>query len=447
MCLPKYALVTERLHRHASNPKITAYSRMSDQPEIFQLSHYHYELPADRIAGRPLEQRDASKLLRFDRSTGAITHHIFRDIPSLLPAGSLLVVNRSRVVAARLDMIKPTGGIIEILLTKPVFPSADPAHALTAIEPSVWECLIGGRNVDSGMDLSHASGLISGKVLSRTGSEGKIELTVSGRTLADVLDEVGHVPLPPYLRREDDESDKVRYQTVFAKDQGSVAAPTAGLHFTESVLKALEERGITRTELTLHVGLGTFKPVEVEDLRQHIMHSERIEVTLQSIDEIIEHLRSPHPYITVVGTTSMRTLESLFWFGLRLHDDPSWMPDEIECEQWSAFSDRSIPDFSEDDVRLTSMMKVKEWMEHRGLDRAWGYTSLMLAPGAQIMMSDALITNFHQPGNTLIMLVAAVAGDPQWRSIYESALENDYRFLSYGDSSLLVRTPITEGAR
>lgn len=419
---------------------------MSDQPEIFQLSHYDYELPSDRIAGRPLEERDASKLLRFDRTSGRISHHVFRDISSLLPENSLLVVNRSRVVAARLDMIKPTGGVIEVLLTKPIFPSADPAHALTALEPSVWECLIGGRNVDVGMELTHESGLITGTILGRSGSEGKIQLHAMGRTLADVLDVVGHVPLPPYLRRDDDESDKHRYQTVFAKDNGSVAAPTAGLHFTERVLNDLMERGVARTEVTLHVGLGTFKPVEVEDLRQHVMHSERIEVTLEAVNEIIDHLRSDRPYITVVGTTSMRTLESLFWFGLRLAEEPEWIPDEIECPQWSAFSDRSAPVFASDDVRLTSMMKVKEWMEHRGLDRAWGYTSLMLAPGAHIMMSDALITNFHQPGNTLIMLVAAVAGDPQWRQIYEEALDTDYRFLSYGDSSLIVRTPITADA-
>lgn len=415
-----------------------------EQPSILQLSHYDYDLPSDRIAIRPLERRDASKLLVYDNTSDTISHQVFTDLSSILPAGSLLVVNRSRVVAARLDMIKPTGGIIEVLLTQPIFPNSDPAHALSAMEPSVWECLIGGRNVDEGMELQHDSGLITGKVMSRNGSEGKIELVTAGRTLASVLDAVGHVPLPPYLHRDDDEADKHRYQTVFAKDEGSVAAPTAGLHFTQRVLDDLEERGISRAEVTLHVGLGTFKPVSVQDLRQHVMHRERIEVKLEAINLILEQLASDRPYITAVGTTSMRTLESLFWFGLRLIDEPEWMPEEIDCEQWAAFEEELYsPHFTSGDVRTASMLKIKEWMEHRELDRAWGYTSLMLAPGARIAMTDALVTNFHQPGNTLIMLVAAMAGDPQWRDIYRSALEHGYRFLSYGDSSLLIRTPIT----
>ena len=274
------------------------------------------------------------------------------------------------------------------------------------------------------------------EVLSKKGTEGRVRLTWdTGEPLSDILERSGHVPLPPYIKRVDDAEDRTRYQTVFAKEEGSVAAPTAGLHFTDRVLADLEAKGITRAEVTLHVGLGTFKPVEVDDAKDHTMHRERIEVRREELVRVVEHLSSSTPFLTVVGTTSLRTIESLYWFGVSLLQGAD--PEHIECEQWAAFTDV-------DDVpaRATAFNAVVDWMDSKGLSTAWGYTSLMLAPGCRISVADALITNFHQPGNTLLLLVAAFVGKDKWKKIYDAALEEKYRLLSYGDSSLLIRTPI-----
>lgn len=360
-----------------------------------------------------------------------IDHRIFRELPDELPADSLLVVNRSRVVAARLRIRKPSGGAGEVLLTSPVRPSQDPAVVLAATSEASWQCLIGGRNINAGMELTTEDPLLTVLVEERSGQEGVVTLRWSdGRSLSEVLDAVGHVPLPPYIKREDDAEDQHRYQTVFAREEGSVAAPTAGLHFTDRVLTDLEAKGIERAEVTLHVGLGTFQPVEAEDAREHTMHAERIEVQRSELARIVEHCRSESPFITVVGTTSMRTLESLYWFGCRLVQGLT--TDTIDVDQWSAFDVSPLP-------RGEALGAVLEWMDGKGLARAWGETRLMIAPGAHIGTVDALITNFHQPGNTLLLLVAAVAGDPEWRGIYASALNEGYRFLSYGDSSLIRR--------
>lgn len=405
-------------------------SASSSRRPTVNMDDYTYHLPADRIAERPLQERDAAKFLVADATAQTITHRVVRDLPQILPADSLLVVNRSRVVAARLQFLKPTGGSVEVLLLRPVAPSTDPAVVLSSHEASNWECLIGGKNVAIDMTLQHATDALTATVIDRSGMEGVVRLEwQSAESLSAVLDRSGHVPLPPYIKRADDAEDQHRYQTIFARDEGSVAAPTAGLHFTPAVIEALAARGVHRAEVTLHVGLGTFQPVSVEKAADHVMHAERIEVDRSQLQVIIDQLQRPHPWITVVGTTSLRTIESLYWFGCSLVHGAT--PDALFIDQWAAFDGKPVP-------RLQALQAVAAWMDGKGLSRMWGETQLMLAPGAQIHVAEALMTNFHQPGSTLLLLVAVAAGDTWWRNIYRAALENEYRFLSYGDSSLIL---------
>lgn len=397
----------------------------------FPLDRYIYDLPAERIAIHPLAERDASKLLVW-RGPGAIEHHVFRDVAALLPEHSMLVVNHTRVICARIGMQKPTGGMVEVLLTDPELPSRDPAVVLASREPSQWRCLIGGKNVHEGMILVEPSSGLHATVVRRDGAEGSVALTWDGnQMLGDLLDEIGRLPLPPYLHREADDSDRERYQTVYAAESGSVAAPTAGLHFTDRVFAACDERGIERATVTLHVGMGTFRPVEARDVRNHVMHQERYGVSRETVEILLRNAESDTPWITAVGTTSIRTLESLFAVGARIVRDDS--PEQsTDVDQWEAFDPtlRTI-------ARADSLRGLLRLMEHRNVSSIWGETQLMIAPGAHLGCTDALITNFHQPGNTLLLLVAGVVGDDAWRAIYAEALEKDYRFLSYGDSSLL----------
>lgn len=405
---------------------------VSHAPETeFPLDQFMYDLPADRIAIHPLEERDASKLLVW-RGPSMIEHRVFRDVADILPKGSLLVVNHTRVICARIAMLKPTGGVVEVLLTDPELPSRDPAVVLASREPSQWRCLIGGKNVHEGMVLTEPTSGLQATVVRRDGAEGSVALTWSDdQLLGDLLDEIGRLPLPPYLHREADASDRERYQTVYAAESGSVAAPTAGLHFTDRVFAACDARGIERATVTLHVGMGTFRPVEVADARQHVMHQERYGVSRSTVEELLRNAESDAPWITAVGTTSIRTLESLYAVGARIVRDKS-VDQSMNVGQWEAF-DPTLRDISRADVFRALLAK----MDHHGVTSLWGETQLMIAPGARLNCVDALITNFHQPGNTLLLLIAGVVGKDEWRNIYNEALENDYRFLSYGDSSLL----------
>lgn len=399
-----------------------------------RLDDYTYTLPDDRIADRPLAERDASRLL-FSAADGGIADRTFRELPMLLPQGSALVVNRTRVIHARLRLRKPTGGLVEVFVTRPVAPTSDPAVALASTDGGVWECLLGGRNISVGMDLVHDATGLSARIVDRTGTEAHVQLSWTRPiTLAQILVEAGDVPLPPYIKRATDEDDRDRYQTVFAQAEGSVAAPTASLHFTPSVLAALEQRRVQRIDVTLHVGLGTFKPVDVADVRDHLMHVERYGITRNAAAALAAHARSTEPWCTVVGTTAMRTMESLFCVGARVARNGVEHVASLDVGQWEAF-DRSLDGIS----RAEALDALVAWMDAKGLDEAWGDTAILLAPGCRIAMVDALITNFHQPGNTLLLLVAAFIGE-RWRNVYAHALRSGYRFLSYGDASLLVRS-------
>lgn len=399
------------------------------------IQRYSYDLPSDCIAAFPLDERDASKLLRFSRQEGEISHYHFRDLSSLLPASSLLVMNSTRVIAARLVASKPTGGRVEVLLVDPVSPSNDPAVVLRSHEASTWNCMIGGRNVVPGMVLTHDTAGLTLTVLQREGTGAVVQLQWNGQeNLAEVLDQIGTLPLPPYLHREVEAVDAERYQTVYAREQGSVAAPTAGLHFTHRVLDELTAKEVASTLLTLHVGLGTFQPVTATDARDHTMHAERFGISRESIHQLFVHAGSAQPWVTVVGTTSLRTMESLFALGVQLVKGARIDPDGLVIDQWAAFDDSS-----HGVDRSTAYGAVLQWMDNHQRTSLWGQTSIMIAPGCRIATADALITNFHQPGNTLMLLVAAFMGEEHWRRVYETALENEYRFLSYGDSSLLIR--------
>lgn len=406
---------------------------MSRTIPSLQLRDFTYDLPSDRIALHPLPERDASKLLVLTQN-GVIEHRIFRELPEVLPSGSTMVVNRTRVIHARLHMQKPTGGMVEVFLTRPVAPSADPAVVLAASASSTWECLIGGRNVTDGMELLHAATGLRALVRRGIGAEATVELQWSDqRPLAEILVRAGDIPLPPYIKRETTEDDATRYQTVFAKSEGSVAAPTASLHFTDGVLSRLEANDVQRVEVTLHVGLGTFKPVDVEDAVDHTMHRERYGITRKAAAELAERCRTNGHFLTVVGTTAMRTMESLFCLGARIVRDGADSVVTADVGQWEAF-DASLDAIS----RAEAMQALVDWMDTSGVEEIWGDTGIMIAPGCRIAMADALVTNFHQPGNTLMLLVAAMVGS-RWRDVYTAALENGYRFLSYGDSSLLMR--------
>lgn len=400
-----------------------------------EIGRYSYDLPADRIAEFPLGERDSSRLLHYNGSTNEIVHRGFTDIPSLLPEHSLLVLNSTRVIAARLLASKPTGGMVEVLLIDPLEPSADPMRTLQERSNCVWACLVGGRNVHVGMVLSHPEHGLRLIILERNGTTARVQLQWQGAcTLAELLDEIGKLPLPPYIHREVEEVDTDRYQTVYAREQGSVAAPTAGLHFTDRVFNALAARNVKQALLTLHVGLGTFQPVTVSDAREHRMHAERFDVSRKAIAEIAHQANSESPWITVVGTTSLRTLESLLIIGAKLCAGRIIDPQALVVDQWDAF-DESLHSID----RASAFAALERWMSDQDLTHVWGQTHIMLAPGCRIASADALITNFHQPGNTLMLLVAAFVGAGRWRAIYDSALCNNYRFLSYGDSSLLVR--------
>lgn len=393
-----------------------------------------YDLPSERIAMHPLSERDASKLLVWRGSEVAIEHTTFRRVPELLAPESMLVVNQTRVIAARLTMRKPTGGLVEVLVTDPVAPSTDPAVVLASREASVWRCLIGGRNVLPGMVLTSDHGSLTITVRERSSTEGIVELSwEGGSTLAEVIEHLGTIPLPPYIQREVEQADEERYQTIYASENGSVAAPTAGLHFTQRVMDDVASRGINLAKVTLHVGLGTFRPVEAQDLKDHVMHSERIGITRMNL-ELIASAAERGTMITAVGTTSIRTLESVFLWGARLVRDGGMAACDIAVGQWDAF-DNSLTGIE----RRTALRRVAEWMDEHGISTLWGATQLMIAPGCRVSSVDALITNFHQPGNTLLALIAGFVGEAHWRTIYDAALANDYRFLSYGDSSLLFR--------
>jgi S-adenosylmethionine:tRNA ribosyltransferase-isomerase len=402
------------------------------------LSDYQYTLPEGRIAIHPLAERDASKLLIYQQ--GELRSRIFRQLAEELPANSLLVRNETRVIPARLHFRRATGAQIEVLCLSPMEPSSDPALAMAAIGETTWECMVGNlRRWNVGETLEHRLPLQGGgelhiqatrlRVLSETQTV-HFAWQPADYPFQYVLECLGKAPLPPYLKREAEPDDTRRYQTVYAQTPGSVAAPTAGLHFTERVFQQLSDKGIQLLDVCLHVGAGTFRPVQTEDVRQHTMHREPISVDIETLNQ----LAHPAGPVVAVGTTSMRTLESLYWLGVQALDNPMRVPTEVT--QWEPYeTETQLPPPTEAYAALVQLLRT------RGLQRITAETGLMIVPGYRFRVVQGLITNFHQPGSTLILLVAAFIG-ADWRRVYDFALTQDYRFLSYGDSSLLWRNAL-----
>lgn len=389
-------------------------------PNEIQIHDFDYSLPDERIALFPVEPRDSSKLLRLEGT--AITHHTFRDIPQLLPEKSMLVFNQTRVIQARLKLSKPTGAQIEIFLLEPVFPSPAVIQTMGATGVVHWHCMIGNKKRWKADEIIPYQGLEFSWV---DRERDMVSIAWSdNRVFAEVLAEVGNMPIPPYIKREAVEKDKEVYQTVYATQEGSVAAPTAGLHFTEDVLNQLEKQGIKKEFITLHVGAGTFKPVSTDNALEHEMHAEKMFFTRENIVHLLQHEGPVIP----VGTTSMRSLESLYWFGAGLIQ-----------KRLNVFS---IPQYFQYEQPCTLSMQesleaVLTYLDQNKLENLEGVTSIYIVPGYRFRICRGIITNFHQPKSTLLLLISALIGE-QWKAVYNEALQNGYRFLSYGDSSLLL---------
>ncbi len=410
---------------------------MEEKVGHIKISEYCYDLPDERIAKYPLPERDSSKLLVYNH--GEIAEDVFTSISSYLPKGALMVFNNTRVIQARLhfrkeDTRQNQGALIEIFLLEPACPS-DYVQMFSQRGNCSWYCLVGNLKRWKEGALNRTV-TVSGRevVLSATragvhGTSFRIDFSWndSGVTFAEILEAVGEIPIPPYLNRNSEESDKTTYQTVYSKIKGSVAAPTAGLHFTERVLREIDASGVERQELTLHVGAGTFKPVKSEEIGDHEMHTEYIAVTRTTIRKLIEH----GGQAIAVGTTSVRTLESLYYIGVFLSCHPDATEDEMHVDQWTPY--RTSPDMT----ALQALQCIDSYMENHGLDVLKTSTQIMIAPGYRYHIVKMIVTNFHQPESTLLLLVSAFVGG-DWRRIYDYALSHGFRFLSYGDSSLLI---------
>ena len=407
-----------------------------NNPKQIHIADYAYPLPDERIAKYPLPERDASKLLLYRH--GEIAEDVFHHLPNYLPAGELLVFNNTKVIRARLHFHKATGALIEVFCLEPHTP-LDYQLNFAARRSVSWTCLVGNlkkwkegklmREIEVGGRRLTLTAERRG--LSGTGHEVVFDWGDDGVSFSEVLEAIGELPIPPYLNRDTEASDLQTYQTVYSKQKGSVAAPTAGLHFTEAVLAALDAKGIERNEITLHVGAGTFKPVKSEEIGGHAMHAEWIAVQRGSIARLLAH----GGRCLAVGTTSVRTLESLYYLGVMMRQRPDAPLDDLHVPQWMPYEYAAEPD-----PKLSAeeaLQAVLDYMDRHALPVLHTATQIIIAPGYSYHIVKGIVTNFHQPQSTLLLLVSALVGD-DWRRIYDYALAHDFRFLSYGDSSLLL---------
>jgi S-adenosylmethionine:tRNA ribosyltransferase-isomerase len=397
------------------------------------LNDYDYDLPDDRIAQYPVKERDLSQLLIYKGNT--ISKDIFRNIDTYIPADSLLVFNNTRVIRARLLFHKETGASIEILCLEPLSPF-EYELSFSSKAPVEWKCIVGNLKKWKGGKLKTfflndgKKFNLNAEKIKPEGEAWRIRFTWDAVDISfgQVIEATGHIPLPPYINRDDESDDTTRYQTIYSKIKGSVAAPTAGLHFTDNVLKKLKGKRIQSSEVTLHVGAGTFQPVKSKNVLDHKMHCEHFFVTEKTIELL---LKNPGKIIAV-GTTSVRTLESLYWLGVRIIQDPSEFNMDMSLGQWETYEMDSVISVKESMEALLKMLKEQK------LSIIHASTSMMIIPGYSFRMIKGIITNFHQPHSTLLLLISAWTGN-SWRTIYDFALKNDFRFLSYGDCSLLFK--------
>jgi len=404
-----------------------------NHPGAINISDFTYDLPAERIASEPLSNRSLSKLLVYNNAV--ITDAIFSDIHSYLPKDTTLVFNNTKVVKARLYFQKSTGALIEIFCLEPA-KGVTVEESFIQRESTRWICMVGNSKkwkdevLNRTINTGNVEFNFTAKRIDQMGQESLIEFSWDNNhiSFSEILEFAGELPLPPYMNRKATDEDKVRYNTVYAVHEGSVAAPTAGLHFSEELLQDLKSKNVNMLQVLLHVGAGTFKPVKSDTMQEHEMHAERIKVSIETIQELIN--QKSNRKIIAVGTTSVRTLESLYWMGVQLLNNriPT---DDFYITQWEAYETQNI--FSVVDA-LNALLDFAKKKEMEFIE---GFTQIIIAPGYQFKIVDGLITNFHQPQSTLLLLVSALIGD-NWRKVYKHALENDYRFLSYGDSSLLL---------
>lgn len=408
---------------------------MKEDPRHIRISEFNYPLPDERIAKFPLPVRDQSKLLLYRH--GEVSEDRFTSLPEYLSSGSLMIFNNTKVIQARLHFRKETGALIEVFCLEPIQPN-DYALNFQQTGHVAWLCMVGNlKKWKEGILKREMT--VKGKPLTLTAERGECHGTshwIDFRwnnpevTFADILEMFGELPIPPYLNRETQESDKETYQTVYSKIKGSVAAPTAGLHFTPRVLAALRNKGIELEELTLHVGAGTFKPVKSEEIEGHEMHTEYISVSRSTLEKLIAH----DGKAVVVGTTSVRTLESLYHIGVTLLNNPEATEEDLHVRQWQPYEmSAEAPAAS----AVEALQAIVTYLDRHRMETLHTSTQIIIAPGYEYRIVKAMVTNFHQPQSTLLLLVSAfVHGD--WRKIYDYALAHDFRFLSYGDSSLLI---------
>lgn len=425
-------------------------------PEIF-LDDYSYTLPKERIALYPLPDRSSSKLLiaklkleepfrSSNYSDIIIEHKHFRDLPDLIPEDSMMIINNTKVIPARLLFKKSTGALVEIFCLEPVSPSTDPLISLNATEKCVWRCIYSGRKIVSNMKLtatnSSGTSKINALILKKSGREITVEFSWSPEvsSFLDIINQFGNIPLPPYIKRETEEKDSQTYQTIYASSEGSVASPTAGLHFTDTVLHNLRKKNINIENLTLHIGLGTFSPIESENVANHNMHSEIFSIHLGTIKNLLQFFKNrSNERLVAIGTTSMRTLETLYWMAVKIASGHKFKNDinEIVLNQYEPYyfqKTKKLP------TSVEALETLIDYFEKESQNQMiFGKTELFIVPGYSFRIVDTLVTNFHLPGSTLILLVAAFVGRDNFHKIYNEALNNDYRFLSYGDSSILFR--------
>lgn len=405
---------------------------MSQNPRLLRIADYTYELPDERIARHPLSERDAARLLVY--RNGAIESGRFRSLARYIPEHAVLVLNNAKVVRARLYFRKPTGGIVEIFCLEPAPVYADISTAMGRTGTVDWQCLVGGAakwKPETVLTMIDGDVTVQAQQLRR--NDGNFTIRFSWKreelSFAEVLEHAGKIPLPPYINRDADEDDAARYQTLFAAHEGSVAAPTASLHFTPGVVDSLQALDVQIGQVTLHVGAGTFMPVKSESVGDHRMHEEWIEIGIETLELLLGNTDQP---VVAGGTTALRTLESLYWIGCKIIENPDITQAELRVAQWDPYECSTVAS-AEDALRV-----LHGYMLQRELKKLITRTGILIAPGYEFRIVSGLITNFHQPQSTLLLLIAAFIG-ADWQKVYNYAMTHDYRFLSYGDASLLWR--------
>ncbi len=404
-------------------------------PKQISIKDFTYDLPVDKIANYPLHYRDESKLLIW--KNGTIQESIYKNIAGHLPGKSLLIFNNTKVIQARILFKKDTGGVIEIFCLEPYEDNKDYSTVMSKTKSVQWKCMIGGAAKWKAGKLEKRMKINDKEIILQVVLKEKLQDAYVAEfswdpnefSFSEIIGIAGDVPLPPYIKRKPNDDDKQRYQTIYALQDGSVAAPTAGLHFTEKIFSSLKNKNITHEFVTLHVGAGTFKPVKAASMKDHDMHSEWIDVTYSAIENI---LKAPSE-IVAVGTTSLRTIESLYWIGVKIFLNKNCVLDDLQLKQWEVYE----PPLSSQHIdKKIALQALLTWMKEKNLSSLFTKTQILIVPGYHFKIANALVTNFHQPGSTLLLLVAAAIGS-NWKDVYQYALENNFRFLSYGDGCLL----------